>query len=67
MEELPSKNHSRNFFCDLAPGRGEGGGATAGTEDRRLGEGDLAGHVDVKQVDFPGLDSSLMDLRKGPG
>ena len=46
---------SKNFLFDLAPGRGESGGAVASTEDRRLSEGDLAGHVNVKQVDLPGL------------
>ena len=50
MEGLTFKNS-----CDLAPGRGESGGTIPGTEDRRLGERDLPGHVDVKQVDLPGL------------
>ena len=45
---------SKNFLCDLAPGRGESGWAVASAEDRRLCEGDLAGHVNVKQVDLPG-------------
>ena len=43
-----------NMF-DLTPGRGKSGGAAACTEDRRLGEGDLARHVNVKEVDLPGL------------